>query len=534
MRFSAERDGVQLHSTYFDTAHLDLTRNGISLHHRVGSTDPGWQLKIPYEAGRIEIVADTDPTNVPDQMRELTAGVRHGPLVKTAVLSIDRDLCRLVDHAQRTLATVSDDTIQVVGANPLARPERWREIAVEQGPAAAPELLAALHHRLIAAGAHRIAELSKLDRLVPAGVDGVGALAANTRRRPDEGASAAAVIASHVHAQRVALVRGDVLLRAGMIEVRDTWDATWRLRYMLHVFADVFDAGRAAQLDDILAWYAGLLGAVRDCDVLGAHLDAAIADQPAGLVPDSARQHIHAEISSQREQALARLRHAMNGARYRHLLDDVTDWATTLPCTSMADRPVATIEPTVRSAQRSLRRRLARLAEVGGDGPATPADDEVVAALRRVDKAANRTRCAIESHTPPSASVASSTSSASWHVSKMRSKIIKTRWPSRRFYARYRSPQLATASHTACYTRTSFVERGPPAGARSTWPDTNSDWACAARWALQRFAQPLPDAAVPYGGKRKGASLTVPVKPLTANPPTRQSCRVSRRKGLAV
>ena len=59
------------------------------------------------------------------------------------------------------------------------------------------------------------------------------------------------------------------------------------------IFGDLIDAAPAEELNKELVWYAGLLGQVRDCDVLSDRFTSLIADLPA----DQIRGPIEAEIT---------------------------------------------------------------------------------------------------------------------------------------------------------------------------------------------------------------------------------------------
>jgi len=57
--------------------------------------------------------------------------------------------------------------------------------------------------------------------------------------------------------------------------------ATRRYRSVLRVFADLFEPDQAGSLDAELAWCAGLLGAVRDGEVLGKRLAQTLTTLPS-------------------------------------------------------------------------------------------------------------------------------------------------------------------------------------------------------------------------------------------------------------
>ena len=78
------------------------------------------------------------------------------------------------------------------------------------------------------------------------------------------------------------IVQVEADLRAGENVVHTTRVAVRRLRSTIRVFADLFDEAQAQQLDGELVWWAGMLGAVRDQDILAVRL----ADRLAKLPPE--------------------------------------------------------------------------------------------------------------------------------------------------------------------------------------------------------------------------------------------------------
>ena len=64
----------------------------------------------------------------------------------------------------------------------------------------------------------------------------------------------------------------DIGLRTGAPVVHQTRVAARRLRSTLRVFGDVVNAAAADELNNEVAWYAELLGQVRDREVLNTRL----------------------------------------------------------------------------------------------------------------------------------------------------------------------------------------------------------------------------------------------------------------------
>ena len=156
-----------LTASYFDTADLRLAAAKITLRRRTGGTDAGWHLKLPKSAGTRremqEPLGDSE-TAVPPQLRSLVSEqVADDPLQVVAVLETRRTVRNITAPDGTVLAEVADDL--VTGRVPGREPDTWREIEVEL-VSGGPEVLAAVHSRLTAAGARISDAPSKLSRVL--------------------------------------------------------------------------------------------------------------------------------------------------------------------------------------------------------------------------------------------------------------------------------------------------------------------------------------------------------------------------------
>jgi CHAD domain-containing protein len=126
----------------------------------------------------------------------------------------------------------------------------------------------------------------------------------------------------------------------------------------LRVFGDVVDSVPAEELDHELAWYADLLGQVRDREVLSSRMTKLVADLP----PDHVRGPVEAEITKtlakERDDAMQRLNEAMRTPRYRHLMRLLGGWKTAPPLSEVADRSAKTAAAYVKKTQRKADKRL--------------------------------------------------------------------------------------------------------------------------------------------------------------------------------
>lgn len=375
-----ETCAAQLRSDYHDTLDHALLRARITLRRRTGSTDTGWQLKVPAEAFREEIRVD-DPTGdtVPADLQRLLTGVTAGrPLIRLASLTTERSITRLLDAGGRLLAEIDDDSVHASAAGPAATASSWREVEVELGEAEL-DLLYALGKRLRRAGARTSASGSKLAR----------ALAAPTTNKPSK-PTAGEVTGDYLAEQQRMVLLGDLALRRGDASViHPTRVATRRLRSTLRVFHPLFDPERATALDTELRWLAGLLGEVRDRQVLRKRLDGLLAELEDGLLLGPVRARLTTELHASQAAHWDALQQALTGQRYLNLLAELDSWLQRPPHTATAGQPAAALGKLVGRAERKVSRRLAR-ANSAGD----------MHLLHGARKAAKRARYAAEAATP--------------------------------------------------------------------------------------------------------------------------------------
>ncbi|MBV9594211.1 MAG: CYTH and CHAD domain-containing protein [Actinobacteria bacterium] len=386
----------RLSSEYFDTPDRALLRAGMTLRRRTGSTDRGWQLKVPLKRFRQEIRVDSQDAppadTVPPELARLLRGVvRDDALREVARIDTERGLMRLIDVDGQALVEIADDSVSASTGGEVAVVTTWREIEVELDDGD-PRLLKDVGRLLRRAGARTSQESSKLARAMPD--EPAPAVPSTT--------SAAAVIAPYLVEQHRAMLAGDVALRRGDSSViHRTRVATRRLRSTLRVFAPLFEAERAAALDDELQWYAGLLGEVRDRQVLTRRLHQMIEDVDVSLLLGPVRARIDLVLGRETDEHWNRLIEELDGERYLRLLDDVAAFVKDPPWSPQARRRPDVVTDLVKAAGRKASKRLRRAAgdvpvdrhvgaEAGGDA----------ARLHRARKAAKRARYAAEAARP--------------------------------------------------------------------------------------------------------------------------------------
>ncbi|HKF31076.1 MAG TPA: CYTH and CHAD domain-containing protein [Jatrophihabitantaceae bacterium] len=372
-------DTVQLTSTYHDTSELDLLRYRLALRRREGDVDTGWQLKVPARRGRTELRWPPSE-GLPDELAaQLRPFIRDRTLAEAVRLSVTRVRHRLCDGAGALLAEVALDDVRATGLSIAVRAPRWYEAEIELGPAGQDAVLAEIGAMLTSAGAVPSTSRSKLSRSVL----GIGNEGVGTPRT-----SAGAVLVDYLSRQVDAVVAGHfaILQDTDDEAVHRTRVACRRMRSTLRTFEQCFDAEQAAALEDELRWYAGVLGGVRDAQVLRSRLLAAIDELPADLVVGPITEQVDERLRSDLERHRAELLDAMRSDRYADLLSEASRWRDHPPFTAAAGRPAETLHEAMDRVERTLGKRLRRATRRSGT------DEQ----MHRARKAGKRVRYAAE------------------------------------------------------------------------------------------------------------------------------------------
>lgn len=374
---------LHLDNVYYDTADHSLLAVRAVLRRREGDADTGWQLKLPDGDARTEIrtgLGDSDA--VPEELAEVIRGAIHGStLGPVAVLRTERHVHRIFDDGDDLLAEVADDTVHATVPGKEAVLGTWREIEVELG-LGSEEFLDDIGNQLRTAGATPAARSSKLERALAPLLElqgyGVG----------DVDESSTGIVTGYLAAQIAAIVTGDIRFRRGGEPVHDTRVAIRRLRSTLRTFKKLFPRDLAADLSEELSWYADLLGHMRDPQVQRARLTTAVSALPPELVLGPVAAGIGRRLARDYADGRRAVIDALNGERYRALIDALATWRTDPPFADNTD--AMTLAPYVARAQRKARKRLRN---------AVRSDDDV-RSYHRARKAAKRARYAAELATP--------------------------------------------------------------------------------------------------------------------------------------
>jgi CHAD domain-containing protein len=374
-----EQSSEQLTSVYYDTPDGALLALGVTLRRRTGTTDEGWQLKLPRRGAREEIHLPTEGDTVPEEFQSVLFGVRRGrPLQEVARMRTERTAYRLLDAEGRLLAEVAHDRVQASSAGETATTSSWSEVEVELGQGD-QRLMKATGKRLKHAGAKASMHAVKLARALG------GARHVPAADRP----TVTSVVAAYIEKQHKAMFIGDIELRRSPDDeevVHETRVATRRFRSTLRTFRDLFDRDRSVELDEELRWWAGLLGDIRDRQVLRRHLDSMIDALPQTAVLGPVRATVDSHLLGELERHWQLLREQMTSDRYIAILDLLAAWNSAPPWTDKAHGPIRVIVDDLARAKRVVAKRLKRaLAPTGTDE-----------ALHSARKAAKRARYAHE------------------------------------------------------------------------------------------------------------------------------------------
>ena len=370
-------DGAETHdldATYFDTDDLTLMRNRRTLRRRTGGTDAGWHLKTPGDGiSRTEhrLPLNGSPDEVPGELvAQVRAITRRRPLRPVARLRTRRVETPLRDADGRVLALLAQDQVT---AKAGGRKQSWQEVEVElvDGDTV---LLDEVEGRLFAAGATAAAGPSKVARALGDRLNRT--TKTNARKTNAAKKSKGNPVIRYATEQRDDLNAYDPGVRQGEPEaVHRMCVATRRLRSTLKTFKRTFPG--STPVADELKWLAGLLGEVRDGQVLEHKLLSGV--EQAGAEFEPVAERIRAHLDAQVERGRAALDEALESERYLALLDRID---------RMVDDPDEPEDDPLRRARNSLGKAddLLDVALAGGE------DVE----LHEARKAYKRARYAVE------------------------------------------------------------------------------------------------------------------------------------------
>jgi CHAD domain-containing protein len=352
-------------STYYDTDDRVLAGLGITLRRRVEHGLSLWQLKLPRTGGRLELERPGGPAGPPSRIAGVLATVLRGrELRPVAELRTLRSGVRLQGDA--STADVVVDEVAVM--EHLRVVSRFDELEIEliEGD---PRQLREIERTVRRAGADDGDPRPKVLRIigVPPAPRKTSQLQAFFARQYRE-------ILLHDPGTRL----GD-----DPEDLHDMRVAVRRLRAILKIAAPPLDEEWATGLRDELEWLGDALGAIRDLDVLLAHLRTEQESFPWDEV--EAFGALLMRLERQRKEGRKALLNVMRTARYAALLDTLEE-AARRPRTRSA-RP--RVDEIAGREFRKLRKAVRKLGDDRGDD-----------ALHRVRIKGKRARYAAELAAP--------------------------------------------------------------------------------------------------------------------------------------
>jgi CHAD domain-containing protein len=473
---AVELPELRLDATYYDTDDLRLARSGITLRRRDGEPGPPWTVKFPRDVegpalARQEIRVDGEKDEIPYLAKDLVrATARTRDLVPVARLTTVRRSTEIRGNDHRPLASVVDDDVSV--SSDRSAEGRFREVEVElRDPGrSSAQILDAAIARLVAVGCTAEAPIPKLVR----------ALGEPATRPPDVVVSAltahasVADLAGHAVARCVTqILRHDPGIRLGEDpeDVHHFRVGVRRLRSDLRSFAPLLDHAQVVDLRGELEWLGGVVGRVRDYDVLTARMITSVATlaEEDALGGALLLGYLEDNAADARTEMLQTLR----GTRYMDLLETIVGTASVLP---LADSWELLDKSDAQVALRIARKPWRRLAQaVDSFGPDPPD-----AALHRVRILAKRCRYAADAVAPIVGPAATRFADAMADVQTIlgdhQDSVVAESW--------LRSAAAAVPTSGLAVGQLIALERSRRSELRTRWPST---WHTASSKRLRRW-----------------------------------------------
>lgn len=318
-----------LSTCYFDTQDLRLWRRRITLRHRLGEGDQEgiWTLKFQGEedntaVNRTELTWPGGSDDIPAEASRLVRGiVRQHALERIVALESTRRRV-LVRAAGAPVGEIDDDTVTVTDGGRTGYVFRQIEFEIDpeagrtgSGSSLVDEVVGAIK----GAGA-RIEHEQKFAKALGVGERDPAARQAEVA--VDRESNLGAVIRTSLTNGLERLLDFDVALRQDPRDppvraVHQARVATRRLRSDLKTFGPVLDPVWLRHTRSELKWLGGVLGEVRDIDVL----DERVRSDGAMSLDWPGFDELRSKLASQRRTASLILAEVLQGERYLDLLD---------------------------------------------------------------------------------------------------------------------------------------------------------------------------------------------------------------------
>ena len=231
---------------------------------------------------------------------------------------------------------------------------------------------------------------------------------------PQPEGPAGLLLLAYLRNQFLAMLAEDPRVRADHADaVHKMRVSTRRMRSALSSYRKVLAPEPAREVRTELKWFAGVLGAARDAQVLRARLQALVGTQPAELVMGPVQQRIDEELLGDYRLAHAEVARVLDGDRYRRLLERLESVIDSPEFTAAAEAPAA------QTAGRMLRRDRKRLHRQVRDAREARSEDHRSESLHDARKDAKRLRYAAEVAQPVRASGSAELAAGAEHVQKI-------------------------------------------------------------------------------------------------------------------
>src|SRR5918992_1459969 len=306
-------------SMYYDTPERGLAAVGVTLRRRLENGKNLWQLKLPGRGYRTELELPGGPKRPPRRLRDALHGLTRGQeLEEAARLKTRRSGVQVREEGHA--AEIVVDSVSVMDNGRVDSTFDEIEIEVIDGDGG---ILTRLERELRRRGAEASDGRPKLFRAL-------GFTPGELPQPPSE-ASAAFHLAAFLSAQRRELLAHDPGVRLGSDpeDVHRMRVALRRTRAALATARPILDKEVTEPVRAELKWLGGVLGPVRDLDVLLEHLRAEVA-----ALPDEDRfaaERVIQVLAEERDLAHAQLVEALENERYLTVLDRFASLTLTPP-----------------------------------------------------------------------------------------------------------------------------------------------------------------------------------------------------------
>ena len=298
-------------STYYDTKNFSLGSFGITLRLRVENNKRKWQLKLPSGSAGLELEIPGNPKILPPAFKDLLFALLRGEdPVPVAKLRTERRSFHLQQNG-KTLAEIAQDSVALLDGRQIKR--RISEIEIELINGNQKDL-ASVKHTLEKAGAFegdpRPKLFQALDLVFPEFLP-----------RVDPSASPIDHLKGILQRHVREILAHDPGTRFGKDseELHQMRVATRRFRALLRSGQDFLALEWGKSLRTEAGWLGGILGTVRDFDVLLGDLFDEIPKLP--LQDQKFFQRLMNLLATEQSIARATMLEALRSDRYRKLLN---------------------------------------------------------------------------------------------------------------------------------------------------------------------------------------------------------------------